>query len=82
MQGLPPVQLQVGSQERLRDDAVTMAARLKAAGCGSGLHRVGTGMVHCLAAVCAPCWMKHWLRWSKRAGSSQRHQRTAVAAAA
>lgn len=32
LQGLPPVQLQVGGWERLRDDAVTMAARLKAAG--------------------------------------------------
>lgn len=46
LQGLPPVQLQVGSRERLRDDAVTMAARLKAAGVEVECT-VWDGMVHC-----------------------------------
>lgn len=46
LQGLPPVQLQVGSRERLRDDAVTMAARLKAAGAEVECT-VWDGMVHC-----------------------------------
>jgi acetyl esterase/lipase len=31
--GLPPTFIQVGSEEALRDDAVRMAERLKAAGC-------------------------------------------------
>ena len=46
LQGLPPVQLQVGSRERLRDDAVTMAERLKAAGVEVECS-VWDGMVHC-----------------------------------
>lgn len=46
LQGLPPVQLQVGGRERLRDDAVTMAARLKAAG-GEVECSLWDGMVHC-----------------------------------
>lgn len=46
LQGLPPVQLQVGSRERLRDDAVTMAGRLKAAGVEVECS-VWDGMVHC-----------------------------------
>lgn len=46
LRGLPPVQLQVGSRERLRDDAVTMAARLKAAGVEADCT-VWDGMVHC-----------------------------------
>jgi len=46
LQGLPPVQLQVGGRERLRDDAVTMAARLKAAGAEVECT-VWDGMVHC-----------------------------------
>jgi epsilon-lactone hydrolase len=46
LKGLPPVQLQVGSRERLRDDAVTMAARLKAAGVDADCT-VWDGMVHC-----------------------------------
>lgn len=46
LQGLPPVMLQVGSRERLRDDAVTMAARLKAAGVDTQCT-VWDGMVHC-----------------------------------
>lgn len=46
LQGLPPVQLQVGSRERLRDDAVTMAARLKAAGVEVECS-LWDGMVHC-----------------------------------
>ncbi|MDR6212461.1 alpha/beta hydrolase [Paracidovorax wautersii] len=46
LEGLPPVQLQVGSQERLRDDAETMAARLTSAGVDVECH-VWPGMVHC-----------------------------------
>lgn len=46
LQGLPPVMLQVGSRERLRDDAVTLAARLKAAGVDTQCT-VWDGMVHC-----------------------------------
>lgn len=46
LQGLPPVQLQVGSRERLRDDAVTMAGRLQAAGVEVECS-VWDGMVHC-----------------------------------
>lgn len=46
LQGLPPVQLQVGGWERLRDDAVTMAARLQAAGVQADCT-VWDGMVHC-----------------------------------
>lgn len=46
LHGLPPVQLQVGSRERLRDDAVTMAARLKAAGVDAECT-LWDGMVHC-----------------------------------
>jgi len=46
LQGLPPVQLQVGNRERLRDDAMTMAARLKAAGVDADCT-VWDGMVHC-----------------------------------
>lgn len=46
LKGLPPVQLQVGDRERLRDDAVTMAARLKAAGVEAECT-VWDGMVHC-----------------------------------
>lgn len=46
LRGLPPVQLQVGSRERLRDDAVTMAARLQAADVEADCT-VWDGMVHC-----------------------------------
>lgn len=46
LQGLPPVQLQVGSRERLRDDAVAMAARLKAPGVEVECS-LWDGMVHC-----------------------------------
>lgn len=46
LHGLPPVQLQVGGWERLRDDAVTMAERLKAAGVEAECT-VWDGMVHC-----------------------------------
>lgn len=46
LRGLPPVQLQVGSRERLRDDSVTMAARLQAAGVEADCT-VWDGMVHC-----------------------------------
>lgn len=46
LRGLPPVQLQVGGWERLRDDAVTMAARLKAAGVEAECT-VWEDMVHC-----------------------------------
>lgn len=46
LQGLPPVQLQVGGWERLRDDAGSMAARLKAAGVETECT-VWEGMVHC-----------------------------------
>lgn len=46
LRGLPPVQLQVGARERLRDDAVTMAARLQAAGVEAECT-VWEGMVHC-----------------------------------
>ncbi|RYH61643.1 MAG: alpha/beta hydrolase [Alcaligenaceae bacterium] len=46
LHGLPPVQLQVGSVERLRDDSVTMAERLKAAGVEVDCT-VWEGMVHC-----------------------------------
>lgn len=46
LQGLPPVQLQVGGRERVRDDAVSMAARLKAAGVEVECT-VWDGMVHC-----------------------------------
>lgn len=40
------MQLQVGGWERLRDDAMTMAARLKAAGVEAECT-VWDGMVHC-----------------------------------
>ena len=46
LRGLPPVQLQVGSRERLRDDSLTMAARLQAAGVEADCT-VWDGMVHC-----------------------------------
>lgn len=46
LQGLPPVQLQVGGRERLRDDAVHFAARLQAAGVDAQCT-VWDGMVHC-----------------------------------
>lgn len=46
LQGLPPVQLQVGGRELLRDDAVTMAGRLKAADVEVECS-VWDGMVHC-----------------------------------
>lgn len=46
LKGLPPVQLQVGGWERLRDDAVVMATRLKAAGVDAECT-VWEGMVHC-----------------------------------
>ncbi len=46
LRGLPPMQLQVGARERLRDDAVTMAARLNAAGVAVECT-VWEGMVHC-----------------------------------
>ena len=36
--GLPPILLQVGSDEILRDDAVRMAERLKAAGCDAEIE--------------------------------------------
>jgi len=46
LQGLPPVRLQVGSREILRDDARTFAARLKAAGVDAECT-MWEGMVHC-----------------------------------
>lgn len=46
LQGLPPVRLQVGGRELLRDDASTFAARLKAAGVDAECT-VWDGMVHC-----------------------------------
>lgn len=46
LQGLPPVQLQVGGRERLRDDTVSFADRLKAAGVDVDCT-VWDGMVHC-----------------------------------
>jgi acetyl esterase/lipase len=36
--GLPPILIQVGSDEILRDDAVRMAAKLRAAGCSVELE--------------------------------------------
>ncbi|MEO6292571.1 MAG: alpha/beta hydrolase fold domain-containing protein, partial [Burkholderiaceae bacterium] len=46
LQGLPPVLLHVGGWELLRDDAITMAARLQDANVTTEL-KVWDGMVHC-----------------------------------
>mgnify|MGYP001105132591 FL=1 len=77
---LPPVQLQGGGWERLRDDAVTMAARLKAAGVQADCT-VWDGMVHCWQLF-APA-LDEALASLEQAGQFiAAHQRTAVAAAA
>lgn len=46
LRGLPPVLLHVGGWELLRDDAITMAARLQEANVETEL-KVWDGMVHC-----------------------------------
>jgi acetyl esterase/lipase len=43
--GLPPVLIQAGGDEILRDDAVRMAGKMRAAGCDVELH-VWPGMPH------------------------------------
>ena len=77
LQGLPPVQLQVGGWERLRDDAVTMAGRLKAAGVEAECT-VWEGMVHCWQLF-APA-LDEALASLEQAGQFiAAHQRTATA---
>lgn len=80
LRGLPPVQLQVGGWERLRDDAVTMAARLKAAGVQADCT-VWDGMVHCWQLF-APALDEALASLEQAGRFIAAHQRTAVAAAA
>lgn len=80
LQGLPPVQLQVGARERLRDDAVTMAARLKAAGVEADCT-VWDGMVHCWQLF-APALDEALASLEQAGRFIAAHQRTAVAVAA
>jgi acetyl esterase/lipase len=64
LQGLPPVRLQVGSRELLRDDARTFAARLKAAGVDA---ECTVWEAWSTAGNCLPRrWTKRWCRWSWR----------------
>ena len=76
LQGLPPVQLQVGGWERLRDDAVTMAARLKAAGVEADCT-VWDGMVHCWQLF-APVLDEALASLEQAGHFVAAHQRTAV----
>ena len=74
LKGLPPVQLQVGSRERLRDDAVTMAERLKAAGVEAECT-VWDGMVHCWQLF-APALDEALESLTKASNFIAAHQRT------
>lgn len=74
LQGLPPVQLQVGGWERLRDDAVTMAERLKAAGVEAECT-VWDGMVHCWQLF-APALDEALESLTKASNFIAAHQRT------
>lgn len=80
LKGLPPVQLQVGGWERLRDDAVTMAAHLKAAGVEADCT-VWEGMVHCWQLF-APVLDEALTSLEQAGRFIAAHQRTAVAAVA